>query len=62
MQDKQLLLRFASGTTVLAEIAIGSDGANSRLRGLVTAIRPEYVGVSLVEAMVPAAKETIPTL
>ncbi len=62
MQDKQVLLRFAGGTTALADIAIGSDGANSRLRGLVTSIRPEYVGVSLVEALVPAAKETIPAL
>jgi 2-polyprenyl-6-methoxyphenol hydroxylase-like FAD-dependent oxidoreductase len=62
MQDKRVLLRFASGTTALANIAIGSDGANSRLRSLVTSIRPEYVGVSLVEALVPAAKETIPEL
>jgi 2-polyprenyl-6-methoxyphenol hydroxylase-like FAD-dependent oxidoreductase len=62
MQDEQVLLRFAGGKTALANIAIGSDGANSRLRELVTPIRPEYVGVSLVEAMVPAAKETIPEL
>jgi 2-polyprenyl-6-methoxyphenol hydroxylase-like FAD-dependent oxidoreductase len=62
MQDNQVLLRFASGTIALADIAIGSDGANSRLRGLVTSIRPEYIGVSLVEALVPAAKETIPVL
>jgi 2-polyprenyl-6-methoxyphenol hydroxylase-like FAD-dependent oxidoreductase len=62
MQDKQVLLRFASGTTALADIAIGSDGANSRLRRLVTSIRPEYVGVALVEALVPTAKETIPVL
>jgi 2-polyprenyl-6-methoxyphenol hydroxylase-like FAD-dependent oxidoreductase len=62
MQGEQVLLRFANGTTALADIAIGSDGANSRLRGLVTTIRPEYVGVSLVEALVPAAKETIPEL
>ena len=39
-----------SGKTTLADIAIGSDGANSRLRELVTPVRPEYVGVSLVEA------------
>jgi 2-polyprenyl-6-methoxyphenol hydroxylase-like FAD-dependent oxidoreductase len=62
MQDKQVLLCFASGTTALADIAIGSDGANSRLRGLVTPIRPEYVGISLVEMVVPAAKQTIPAL
>ena len=62
MQGGQVLLRFAGGKTALADIAIGSDGANSRLRELVTSIRPEYVGVSLVEGLVPAAKQTIPKL
>lgn len=62
MQGKQVLLRFANGKTALADIAIGSDGANSRLREVVTSIRPEYVGVSLVECLVPDAKQTIPEL
>ena len=62
MQGEQVLLSFAGGKTALADIAIGSDGANSRLRELVTSIRPEYVGVSLVEFLVPAAKQTIPEL
>ena len=62
MQGEQVPLRFAGGKTALADIAIGSDGANSRLRELVTPIRPEYVGVSLVEGLVPAAKQTIPEL
>ena len=61
-QGAQVLLRFAGGRTALADMAIGSDGANSRLRELVTPIRPEYVGVSLVEGLVPAAKQTIPEL
>jgi 2-polyprenyl-6-methoxyphenol hydroxylase-like FAD-dependent oxidoreductase len=62
MQGGQVLLRFAGGKTALADIAIGSDGANSRLRELVTPIRPEYVGVSLVEGLIPVAKQTIPEL
>ena len=62
IQNEQVLLRFAGGKTALADITIGSDGANSRLRELVTPIRPEYVGVSLVEGLVPAAKQTIPAL
>jgi 2-polyprenyl-6-methoxyphenol hydroxylase-like FAD-dependent oxidoreductase len=62
MQGDQVLLRLAGGKTALADIAIGSDGANSRLRELVTPIRPEYVGVSLVEGFVPAAKKAIPEL
>lgn len=62
MQGGQVLLRFAGGKTALADIAIGSDGANSRLRELLTPIRPEYVGVSLVEGLVPAAKQAMPQL
>jgi 2-polyprenyl-6-methoxyphenol hydroxylase-like FAD-dependent oxidoreductase len=62
IQGEQVLLRFASGETAWADIAIGSDGANSRLRELVTPVRPEYVGVSLVECLVPSAKQTIPEL
>ncbi len=61
-QGEQVWLRFTSGQIALADIAIGCDGANSRFRELVTAIRPEYVGVSLVEGLVPAAKQTIPEL
>jgi 2-polyprenyl-6-methoxyphenol hydroxylase-like FAD-dependent oxidoreductase len=62
VQGEQVVLRFANGQTAVADIAVGSDGANSRLRELVTPIRPQYVGVSLVEALVPAAKQTIPEL
>lgn len=62
MEGEQVLLRFAGGRTTLVDIVVGSDGANSRVRPLVTPIRPEYVGISLVEALVPAAKQTIPEL
>ncbi|SDF88815.1 FAD-dependent oxidoreductase [Terriglobus roseus] len=62
MQGEQVLLRFAGGRTAVADIAIGCDGANSRLRELVTPIRPEYVGVSLVECLVRAGAQTIPEL
>jgi 2-polyprenyl-6-methoxyphenol hydroxylase-like FAD-dependent oxidoreductase len=61
-QGEQVLLHFANGQTSMADIAIGSDGANSRLRELVTPIRPQYVGVSLVETLIPAAKHAIPEL
>jgi len=61
-QGNQVVLQFANGQTAVADIAIGSDGANSRLRELVTPIRPQYVGVSLVEGLIPAAKQAIPEL
>jgi 2-polyprenyl-6-methoxyphenol hydroxylase-like FAD-dependent oxidoreductase len=47
---------------VLADLVIGADGANSRLRALVTPIRPSYVGVSLIEAVVYDAAQAIPEL
>ncbi|GAA3751585.1 NAD(P)/FAD-dependent oxidoreductase [Terriglobus aquaticus] len=62
MAGEKVLLRFAGGKTVLADIAIGCDGANSRLRDLVTPIRPKYVGVALVEALVPDGEQTVPRL
>jgi 2-polyprenyl-6-methoxyphenol hydroxylase-like FAD-dependent oxidoreductase len=62
VQGEQVLLRFANGQTAVTDIAIGSDGANSRLRDLVTPIRPQYVGVALVEGLVPAGKHAIPEL
>jgi 2-polyprenyl-6-methoxyphenol hydroxylase-like FAD-dependent oxidoreductase len=61
-QGEQVCLHFSNGQTSVADIAIGSDGANSRLRELVTPTRPQYVGVSLVEALVPAARHAIPEL
>ena len=58
----QVALQFAGGERVLADMAIGCDGANSRLRAMVTPLRPEYVGVALVEGVVNAAKDAVPEL
>ena len=58
----KVALRFAGGESMLVDVAIGCDGANSRLRAAVTPVAPEYVGVSLVEGVVGAAKEAVPEL
>jgi 2-polyprenyl-6-methoxyphenol hydroxylase-like FAD-dependent oxidoreductase len=58
----KVALKFAGEDRVLIDIAVGADGANSRLRSLVTPIAPEYVGVALVEGYVPAAKNAVPEL
>jgi len=62
LEGEQVVLHFANGQTATADIAVGCDGSNSRLRDLVTPIRPQYVGVALVEGLVPAAKHAIPEL
>jgi 2-polyprenyl-6-methoxyphenol hydroxylase-like FAD-dependent oxidoreductase len=55
-------LHFAGGESVLADVAVGCDGANSRLRAVVTPVPPQYVGIALIEGVVPTAKDTVPEL
>jgi 2-polyprenyl-6-methoxyphenol hydroxylase-like FAD-dependent oxidoreductase len=40
---------FADGSTVRADLVVGADGAWSRVRSLVTTVKPEYTGITIVE-------------
>jgi 2-polyprenyl-6-methoxyphenol hydroxylase-like FAD-dependent oxidoreductase len=42
-------LAFIDGTTVHADLVVGADGAWSKVRSLLTSVKPEYTGVTLVE-------------
>ncbi len=48
-QDSGFALTFDDGRTVLADVLIGADGAWSRVRPLLTDVRPEYTGITFVE-------------
>ncbi|MCU1477095.1 MAG: putative secreted FAD-dependent monooxygenase [Subtercola sp.] len=53
-------VEFANGTTVTTDLLIGADGAWSRVRGLVSNKKPEYTGISFLEADLFDADEKHP--
>lgn len=54
------LLRFQQGNTAYADLVIGADGANSKIRPYVTPIKAFYSGVTIVEGTVYDAAFTAP--
>ena len=55
-------LAFRSGTTATADILIGADGANSKIRPLLTPIKPFYSGVTVVEGTVYDSAHNAPRI
>ncbi len=55
-------LTFRNGAPATADIVLGADGANSRIRPLLTPIRPLYSGVTIVEGTVYDAARHAPRL
>jgi len=55
-------INFASGDTAAADIVIGADGANSRIRPHVTAATPVWAGVTMIEASVKHPEKTAPLI
>ncbi|MCI1189023.1 FAD-dependent monooxygenase [Hymenobacter sp. DH14] len=55
-------LTFHNGATATADILIGADGANSKIRPLLTPIRPFYSGVTIVEGTVYDSAHHAPRL
>jgi 2-polyprenyl-6-methoxyphenol hydroxylase-like FAD-dependent oxidoreductase len=47
--DSGHVLEFVDGSTVRADLVIGADGAWSKVRPLLTSVKPEYTGITLVE-------------
>jgi 2-polyprenyl-6-methoxyphenol hydroxylase-like FAD-dependent oxidoreductase len=56
------LLHFKNTAPVYADIVIGADGANSKIRPYVTNIKPFYTGITMLEGNVYDAANAIPQI
>ncbi|WP_126974436.1 FAD-dependent oxidoreductase [Gynurincola endophyticus] len=55
-------LFFKDGRSFYADIVIAADGANSKIRPLITTIQPVYSGITIVEGNIYSAKTHVPDL
>ena len=55
-------LLFSNGTSALADIVIGADGAHSKIRPFVTPVRAFYTGITMLEGSVCNSAATTPNV
>lgn len=60
--DSQWVLSFKNGTTAKADLVIGADGAQSKVRSYLTDIKPIYSGITVIEGLITNAETHVPVL
>lgn len=60
--DNNGLLHFADGSSATHDLMVGADGAQSRVRALLTDARPAHIGQNIVEVGIPDIDRTHPDL
>lgn len=61
-QNAGWLLHFKDQPSVYADLVIGADGANSKIRPYVTEIKPFYTGILMLEGNIPNASQVAPNI
>ncbi|GAA2791736.1 FAD-dependent oxidoreductase [Saccharopolyspora taberi] len=56
------VLHFADGSSATYDLLVGADGANSRVRALLTDARPAHIGQNIVELCISDIDRTYPDL
>lgn len=55
-------IKFKNGSTILADMVIGADGGNSKIRPFVTPIQPSYAGITILQGNVGDSKMKAPRI
>jgi 2-polyprenyl-6-methoxyphenol hydroxylase-like FAD-dependent oxidoreductase len=55
-------LEFKNEITATADIVVGADGANSKIRPLITSVNPFYAGIIIIQGNVPDSEKTVPDI
>jgi len=61
-QQEQWKLFFKNGQTVIADLLVGADGANSTVRPFVTDIKPYWTGITMLEGAIKDSARTAPVI
>ena len=61
-QNEGWLLHFKNGSSAYADMVIGADGANSRIRPYITGIKAFYSGIIMLEININEAEKTTPRM
>ncbi|MFB9109503.1 FAD-dependent oxidoreductase [Flavobacterium gyeonganense] len=61
-QNDGWLIHFKNGNSVYADLVIGSDGANSKIRPYITDIKPFYSGITMLEGTIYDSEKSAPVI
>ncbi len=61
-KDNRWLLRFKNGSEAYADLVIGADGANSKIRPYITGITALYSGITMLEGNIYNAEQCVPEI